>query len=355
MFFSKSHVWAILFAGTSLLSSCDIGDEKPSELYQTGIFITNEGPFGSGTGTVSYYDRDADIIKNDIYSAANSGAAIGNVLQSMNLYSGNAFLIVNNANKMIEVKSKDFTVVNTLSTGLILPRYFLSIDATRAYISQWGTDSLTSGIAVYDYTSKTIAKVVPTGKGADRMIRNTTTGSVWILNSGGLGKDSTVSIVNSTIGVDTVLQKIKVGLGPNSMVQDANGDVWILCYGESQKNSGKLVKIRNNAIEYSFDVPYGAANLIADKSKTTLYFIANNQIYTKDLLNFGATAPSVFLKPTGATALYSLGFDPKTNYLWCGDALDFKQSGAVYIIDPTTKTEKKKLTVGIAPNGFIFQ
>ncbi len=355
MIFSKSHVWAILFAATSLLSSCDKGDEQPSELYQTGVFITNEGPFGSGTGTVSYYDRDADIIKNDIYSAANSGAAIGNVLQSMNLYSGNAFLIVNNANKMIEVKSKDFTSVSTLTTGLILPRYFLPIDATRAYITQWGKDSSTSGIVVYDYASKTIAKTVPTGKGADRMIRNTSTGNVWILNSGGLGKDSTVSIINSTIGVDTVLQKIKVGLGPNSIVQDANGDIWILCYGEYLKSSGKLVKIRNGAVEYSFDVPYGASNLKADKSKTTLYFLANNQIYTKDLLNFGATAPSVFLKPAGATALYSLGFDPKTNLLWCGDALDFKQSGAVYIIDPTTKTEKKKLTVGVAPNGFIFQ
>lgn len=355
MIFSKSHVWAILFATTSLLSSCDKGDEKPSGLYQTGVFITNEGPFGSGTGTVSYYDRDADITKNDIYSTANSGASVGNVLQSMGLYNGNAYLIVNNANKMVEVKSKDFTSVATLTTGLTLPRYFLPIDATRAYITQWGKDSATSGVVVYDYASKTIAKTVPTGKGADRMVRNSSTGAVWVLNSGGLGKDSTVSIINSTIGVDTVLQKIKVGLGPNSIVQDANADIWVLCYGEYLKSSGKLVKIRNGAVEYSFDVPYGASGLISDKSKTTLYYLASNQIYTKDLLNFGATAPSVFLKPSGATALYSLGFDPKTSLLWCGDALDFKQSGTVYIIDPTTKTEKKKLTVGVAPNGFIFQ
>lgn len=353
MIFSKSHVWAILFASTALLSSCDKGDEKPSELYQTGVFIINEGPFGSGTGTVSYYNRDADITKNDIYGTANSGAAIGNVLQSMNLYGGNAYLIVNNGNKMVEVKSKDFTNVSTFSTGLTLPRFFLPIDATRAYITQWGKDSATSGVVVYDYASKTIAKTVPTGKGADRMIRNSSTGSVWVLNSGGLSKDSTVSIINSTIGVDTVLQKIKVGLGPNSIVQDANGDIWVLCYGESLK-SGKLVKIRNGAVEFSFDVPNGAFGLIADKSKTTLYYLASNQIYSKDLLNFGANAPSLFLKPSGATALYSLGFDPKTSLLWCGDALDFKQSGTVYIIDPTTKTEKKKLTVGVAPNGFIF-
>ena len=353
MIFSKSQVFAILFACTFILASCNKGDEKPSELFQTGVFITNEGPFGSGTGTVSYYDRDAATLKNDIYGTANSGAAIGNVLQSMNLYSGKAYLIVNNANKLVVATAKNFVSESTLATGLTLPRYFLPIDVNRAYITQWGKDSTTSGIAVYDYASKTIAKTIPTGKGADRMIRNATSGAIWVLNSGGLGKDSTVSIVNSL--ADSVLQKIKVGLGPNSIVQDANGDIWVLSYGEFQKSSGKLVKIRNNAVEYSFDVPYGAASLIGDKSKTTLYFLANNQIYSKDLLNFGATPPSVFLKPSGATALYSLGFDPKTSLLWCGDALDYKQSGVVYIIDPTTKTEKSKLTVGVAPNGFIFQ
>ncbi len=353
MFFSKSHFWAILFACTFLLASCDIGDEKPSELYLTGVYITNEGPFGSGTGTVSYYDRDADVLQNDIYGTANSGAAVGNVLQSMNLYNGNAYLIVNNANKLVIANAKTFVNESTLASGLTLPRYFLPIDVNRGYITQWGTDSATSGIAVYDYASKTIAKVIPTGKGAERMIRNSSSSAIWVLNSGGLGKDSTVSIVNSL--TDTVLQKIKVGLGPNSIVQDANGDMWILCYGDYLKSSGKLVKVRNGAVEYSFDVPYGASSLIGDRSKTTLYFLANNQIYTKDLLNFGATPPSVFFKPSGATALYALGLDPKTSLLWCGDALDFKQSGAIYIIDPTTKTEKKKLTVGVAPNGFVFQ
>jgi hypothetical protein len=353
MIFSKSHFWATLCACTLILASCEKGDEKASDLYQTGVFITNEGPFGSGTGTVSYYDRDADILKNDIFGTANGGASIGNVLQSMGLYSGSGYLMVNNANKMLVVDSKTFTLQSTLSTGLTLPRYFFPIDATRAYITQWGVDSATSGVAVYDYTSKTIAKIIPTGKGADRIIRNTSTNAILVLNSGGLSKDSTVTFINSAS--DTVVQKLIVGLAPNSIAQDANGDVWILCGGEYQKNNGKLVKIRNGAVEYSFNLPDGASSLVADKTKSTLYFIANNQIYTKDILNFGATPPSVFMKPSGATYLYSLGFDTKTNLLWCGDALDFKSAGAVYIIDPTTKTEKKKLSVGIAPNGFIFQ
>ena len=147
-----------------------------------------------------------------------------------------------------------------------------------------------------------------------------------------------------------------VGLAPNSIVQDANGDMWVLCGGYFDRaGGGKLVKLRNGAVELSFDVPKYASSIVTDKSKSTLYFIGNNQIYSKDLLNFGTTPPSVFLKPNGSTSLYTLGVDPKTGYIWCGDALDYTKAGVVYIIDPTTKTEKKKLTVGTAPNGFIFQ
>jgi hypothetical protein len=353
MIFSKSNFWAVLFACAFILPSCkQIGDEQPSGLYQTGVFIINEGPFGSGTGTVSYYDREADILKNDIYGIENSSATIGNILQSMNVYNGHGYLMVNNANKMIVVDTKTFKSSSTLATGLALPRYFLPVKETGAYITQWGTDSATSGIVVYDYAAKKIAKTIPTGKGADRMIRSSLSGYIWVLNSGGLGKDSTVALVNPT--ADSVVQKIKVGVAPNSIVEDANGDMWILS-SDWRTASSKLVKVRNGAVEYSFNLPDGASSLITDKAKTTLYFIASNQIYKKDLLNFGANAPSVLMKPSGATALYSLGFDPSKGLIYCGDALDYTKAGLVYIIDPVTKIEKKKLTVGVAPNGFVFQ
>jgi hypothetical protein len=354
MIFSKSHFWSLVFACSIVLVSCKTkGDEQPSPLYQTGVFIINEGPFGSGTGTVSYYDRDADVLKNDIYGTENSGAVIGNILQSMSINGDKAYLMANNANKMVVVDTKTFKTSATLATDLILPRYFLPIDAARGYITQWGKDSATSGIVVYDYATNKIAKTIPTGgKGANHIIRQSTS-AIWVLNSGGLGKDSTVTIVNSSS--DSVIQKITVGPQPNGIVEDVNSDIWVVCQGEYLKNNGKLVKIRNKGIEYSFTIPDGVSNLITDKTKSTLYFLANNQIYQKDLLNFGANAPTVLMKPADAKALYALGIDPKTGYLWCGDALDYTKAGIVYIIDPATKIEKKRLTVGVIPNGFLFQ
>ena len=67
------------------------------------------------------------------------------------------------------------------------------------------------------------------------------------------------------------------------------------------------------------------------------------------------TPPSVWTAPAGAKFLYSVGVDPKTGLIFCGDALDFKGNGVVYMIDPTTKAIKKTLNVGVGPNGFLFQ
>jgi DNA-binding beta-propeller fold protein YncE len=51
-----------------------------------------------------------------------------------------------------------------------------------------------------------------------------------------------------------------------------------------------------------------------------------------------------------------LGVDPKTGYLYVGDALDFKSGGQVYVYDLATKSMKilLKNNVGVAPNGFYF-
>ena len=360
MIFSKSPFCALLFVGILGLVSCTKGDEKVSGLFLTGVFITNEGPT-SGTGTVSYYDRDADIVKNDIFGSANNGATLGVTLQPMGFLNGVGYLLSNGSNKIITVDTKTFTTQSTLATGLTQPRYFLhntsqasTGKAINAYVTQAGTDSATSGIAVFDYTSNTVAKIIATGKGADRLIRNFSTNAVIVLNKGNAtGKDSTIAYVNS--GLDSVVQKVVVGIAPNGIVQDANADIWVTCAGETGKNNAKLVKVRNNAIEFSFPIPAVSTSIITDKSRTTIYFVCNNQIYIKDLLNFGANAPTVFMKPSGATNLYALGWDARTGLLWCGDAMDNKQAGTVYIINPETKEEVKKLTVGVVPNGFVFQ
>ena len=43
----------------------------PCDLYETGIFITNEGQFQTGTGSVSYFNNSTSESQNKIYQKAN--------------------------------------------------------------------------------------------------------------------------------------------------------------------------------------------------------------------------------------------------------------------------------------------
>ncbi len=360
MTFSKNTLWAVLTAVIFTVVACTKGDEAPDSAYSSGVFIICEGSGSGSTGTVSYYNR-VDSTRGDIFSTANTGAKVGNILQSYTPFLNVGYLVVNNANKVITVNPKTFVATATYDTGFILPRYALGVDANRLYVSCYGKDGKDGSVKLFDLVGKKISRVIQTGKGASKMIL--VGGKIWVVNDGGFDQDSTVAIINTSNNADTIVEKsIKVGAGPNNIVADNNGNIWVLCGGydysvTQDKKASKLIQIRDEKVVATFDnLPSGANSLALDNSKTTLYFLAGKKIYTKDPINFNAAAPSVFLENAAFTYLYGLGVDPKTGYLYVGDAKGFTTTGAVYIYDATTKALKSVLNtgVGVAPNGFYF-
>jgi hypothetical protein len=367
MTFFKNTLWAVLTAVIFTVIACTKGDEQPDTGYTSGVFISCEGAFTGGTGTVSFYNR-TDSARSDIYSAENSGAKIGNILQSYNAFQNVGYLVVNNANKMITVDPKTFVTTGTYDTGFILPRYAIGVppvaagDAGRLYVSCYGKGGVDGSIKLFDLTSKKISRVIPTGKGTNKMI--VVANRIWAVNDGGFDKDSTVVIINAgSLVSDTIVEKrIKVGAAPKDIVADNNGNIWVLCAGydfsaKQDQKASKLIQIRDEKVVATFDnLPSGAAGLALDNSKTTLYFVAGNKVYSKDPLSFNTIPPSVYLDNAAFKSLYGIGVDPRTGYLYVADALDYTSAGQVYVYDLTTKTLKTVLKsgIGIAPNGFYF-
>lgn len=341
---------AIVIALMSCFVSCAKEPEVVSQPYENGVFITHEGAFSGGTGTVSFYNRTVGGVKNDIFALENSGAAVGNILQSMTVINGKAYLMVNNANKVLILDANSFKFQDSLN-GTILPRYLLNIDDKKAFLSEWGANGLNGTVKVLDLATKKITKSISTGKGADRMLK--VGNSIWVVNGGGFDKDSTVAIIDAN--TETVTSKIKVGLQPNSLVQDANGDIWVLAGGTWTDANGKLVQIKNNAVVATYNVPQGANSLVSNGTKNMLYFVTSSSIYQKDL---STAAPSVWVSKPSPTAsfgsLYGLGFDTKSGYIYAADAKNYTSTGGVYIFD-TSKNLKDSIKTGIIPNNFWFQ
>lgn len=329
------------------LSSCvKDTDEQPNTAsgYETGILIINEGAFQNGTGTILHYDRTTKSLSDDIFGLANNNAKVGNVLQSAAAFQGKTYLMVNNANKVVVVDSKTFKYKNEMT--IAQPRYFQGINVQKAYISTWD-----KGVAVVNLNTNTVSKYITAGQGADRMLLDGT--NLWVLNSGGLGKDSTISIID--INKNEVTQTLQTGLSPNSLVK-SNGTIWVLCGSfYDVTNLGALIEYKDNKVINRFDVPKFSSNLTLSADGKQLLFFANNVIYSKDLSSTNAPTPSIntFGKKNGLNYGYALGVDPRTGTLWCADG-SFTQKSTVYLINPTTKSVTDSLKTDIGTNSFIF-
>jgi hypothetical protein len=363
MNFKKFSLWACGLVLCCISMSCVDTTSTTKSVYASGVFVTNEGLFPSGSGSVSFFNRNDTTVTNNIFESANGGANLGSVVQSMAIQGNSAYIVVNNANKILIVNSGDFTKTGVMD-NTVLPRYFLPLTTTKAYISEYGKDTATGknagAIRVYDVVNNQITKrILLNTKGANQMLL--TGAKVYVGNDGGniVGSavDSVISVV--TANGDSLLKTIPLGAGAynvKGMALDINNDLWILCTGSWDRpaSTGKLIKLHGEVVERTFDIPIGATELVTDASKYNLYFIADNKIYTKDILNFGATPPTVWMNNPAFKTLYGMGFDPKSGFFFVADAGNFTSAGQIHVINPSDKSLKYSKAVGIVPNGFYF-
>jgi hypothetical protein len=344
------------------LTSCTPEDAKPdlsgNSKYSDGVLVINGGN-STSSGSLSFFNRETSIVENDIYEKANSNTAIGGTLNSLYFRNDTAFMVSTDANKIV-VAGKSFQKIQTIN-GLEQPRNmiedFINLDLSqktrRAFVTQWGTNGTNGSIKVINIGTGEVASTIKTNKGPEKMLYVNRT--LWVINSGGTEKDSTIQLFD--LVADSLLKTIKVPLNPRDFVKDANGDIWVLCSGYPDRpEGGKLIKLKDDQVQLSFDVPKGADKLVKDKTNSILYFIADNKVWQKDILNFGKTAPSVFSSINKVFQnLSAIGVDTDTENFFCADALDSKSNGTVYIFDKTTFAEKNSIKVGIKPIGFVFK
>ncbi|MBI2271492.1 MAG: hypothetical protein HYU69_14200 [Bacteroidetes bacterium] len=340
------------------ISGCKKADpvntNSPSGAYGSGIFITCEGPYGSGTGTVSFYNRSTGAVSNDIFQTANS-LPLGNVVQSMSVYNGKGYVAVNNAGKVEVVTADNFKSSGTI-TGVNQPRYFLGIDNSKGYVTEWGTTGLNGAVKVINLATNTVSSTINTGKGAEKMVKSGN--SVYVTCKGGFDNDSVVTVINST--TDVVSTSIKVGPNPDGIQVDANGKIWVLCGGRwntsftALAETGALVRINpsNNTVEqtYTFSSTSSTpSNLSINGAKNKLYYTYQGNIYTQDI-----SAPGLSSTAFIGRSFYGMGIDSANDYLYGADAGNFSSNGYVIRFN-ATGSKVDSFQVGVIPNGFFFK
>jgi DNA-binding beta-propeller fold protein YncE len=319
--------------------------------FAEGVFIINEGMF-PGIGSVSFYNRTTGKVQNDIYSEVN-GVPLGSTVQSIEVYDSLAYIVVNNSGKVEVVNAGTFKSVGTL-TGLNSPRYFIGIDSTKGYVSDWPNT-----VAVINLQDLSVTKTIETFSGPEKMVLSGD--EVYVINGGGWGIDSTITVID--YHNDLATQTIQVGKRPTGIVKDADGRIWVMCSGKGFNgwphdgdSEGHIMKINPVSHKIEKDIIFpGTANhpekLAINKDGTILYFLYSQGIYQMNISS--STFNYTMLVESGD--FYNLGCDPVSGLIYASDPGDFQSDGYVYRFNPTDGAMIDSLKVGIGPGEFCFR
>jgi YVTN family beta-propeller protein len=309
-----------------LIISCTKNHDKPtgSFLSGSGVFIINEGKFVGGTGSLSFYSYDSVKIYNDLFQTIN-GWPLGNVPNSMKMKNDNAFIVVNNSNKIEVINKNTLESIKTIN-GLISPRNISFVNNSKAYVTSLYSDS----VIIINLVDNTISGYINLRRFSEAIVTSgdKTFITNWVGPNYMSGKE--VMVVNNS--TNQVIDSIEVGLEPESIVIDKNNMVWVLCNGGYLRNYfAELIGINSSTNNVEKRLVFSTKQesptcLQIDGAGETLYFLDSGVRQMK--ITDSELPSSAFITESGHF-FYKLGINPVNSDIFVTDAVDYQQKGYV--------------------------
>jgi|GEM_PF-80346 len=319
-----------------------------AQSFDNGVFILNEGMFGTNTASVSFLN-DSGTLENDIFVTQNPGQDIGQLGQGMGFDGDHAYIIGSGSNEINVVDRVTFTHIATVTTDINNPRY-IAFDNGFGYITNWGDPAVTTDdyVAVMDLSTNTVVNTIPVIEGPEKIIKKNN--QLFVAHQGGYGFGNSVSVIDL---VDNSVSQIVVGDIPNSIIAD-DDYLYVLCAGKpgwsGDETLGQLYKIDLNdfSVMNIFDFAVTEHPNYLQVQNDNAFYVLNNDIYN---FNFTGSLPTTAFIDTSAqnvTLAYGLSLIDDTLYL--SDAEDYVSNGKIRTYT-TSGTYENEYSVGIIPNG----
>ena len=339
-----SKLLSALFAATLLFTtSCrtddPIDEPQPKGAYENGIFLSNEGNFGSPTATVSFISNDLSV-ENKIYSANNGGAVLGDVLQNIGVNGDNAYLILNNSNKIEIVNRYTFKKVATVSDQVSQPRY-IAFAGNNYYVTNSSGSS--KFVNVYNSTTNAFVKKIDLTSSGERIVE--ASGKIFVQNAS-FGSGNKITIINPTS--NTVEKEVTVPNGNIKKTISTGGNVYTIASTSTDSNIYKLSPTGAISSTTTLTGIANGNNLEIDGTK--FFFSSGAKVYSMDLSSTVIpTTPVLTLTDNSWSALY--GFSVIDGKIYISNANGFTADSTVEIYS-TAGTLLKTVTAGRGTNGF---
>lgn len=329
----------------SVFTSC--GDDEvlsTMQAYESGVLIINEGPFTGGSATLDFYDRSNDLLVRGVFASENEDQVIGSILQSVTIIDDNAFLIVNNSAKIEVVDANSLKYKNTI-TGVYAPRYMEDLGNGTAVVSEWGANGFSGQLKLVDLSTMTVTDSVAVSGPEQMVVAN---GNIYVANSGGFGESDKVTV--HTLSLEQELE-LTVGKRVIDMVEDINGDIWVLSGGSYVDEDGaSLCQIKNNVVDNCMDLAIYPSDLITDSEGENVYFVESGVVNKIDVDI--PTNKEVLNVESLSGTIYGLGYDGTEDALYIGTTPDFSSESTTFVVNENGDLIRS-LNTGVLTNGFI--
>lgn len=349
-----------IVAGVALLMSVpgcmrwDYAEEREDfDMKGEGLFILCEGNFQYGNATLSYYDPVTEEVFNEMFYRAN-GMKLGDVAQSMTVYGGRGWIVVNNSHVIFSIDLDTFRETGRI-TNLTSPRYIHFVDGEKAYVSQlWDNRIFIVNPRTYAVTGYiTVPEMEMESGSTEQMVQ--------------IGKyvyATCWSYQNRIIKIDTetdeVVDWVEVGVQPKNLVRDIDGRLWTMTDGGYEGSPygyepPALLRIDPRSLtvekEFRFRLGDSPKDLRANGTLDTIYWI-NGDVWRMPVES--ERLPGVPLLKSRETRYYGLTVDPSGGDVYVADAIDYQQPGTVYRYS-SSGLLLGEFSVGVTPGAFCWK
>lgn len=341
---------ALVLAGLAVLAGCtkdptSVTEDIPQPSAK-GAYIVNEGVWGRGNSTLTYYNLDNFQAYNDVFGAVND-RSLGDVGNEMVIRGGKGYIVVNNSDRIeiIDLATNRSEATISLPAGSS-PRHIAFAADSLLMVTALYDNS----VLVYGSSGNTPLRRIPVGANPEGVV--VTNGKAYVANSG-LGSGNTMSIIS--IASMTVTSTITVGDNPAGVALAADGMVYVVCggfYDYSNPNNDTPARVavvspQTDAVTASILIG-GHASVIALSDGGLGYVPTSDHVVTIDTRSRKVTG--TFL--TGY--FYGVGVEQVSGDVYLTDPKNFVLPGEVLIYAATGQF-RTKFTAGVIPGSIAFK
>lgn len=331
----------------------DYGTPEEITAPGRGLFIVCEGNFQYGNASLSYYDPAERTVTNNTFFRAN-GFKLGDVAQSMTIYNGVGWIVVNHSHVIFAIDPDNFREVGRI-TGFTSPRYIHFVSPTKAYVSQlWDNRIFIVNPSTFEITGSIDVPNMTSDQGStEQMVQ---WGPYVFCNCWSYQR----RIIRIDTRTDKVDAELEVGLQPTSIALDRYGNLWTLTDGSYEDSplgheSASLYCIDAEMFtikkQFQFRSSDDPSELQLNGTADTLYWI-NRDIWRMDVRD--SHPPVRPFLPQRDTRYYGLTVDPYNGEVYVADAIDYQQQGMIYRYTGTA-APVDSFYVGVTPGAFCWK